>query len=58
MDRWDIYEVLKNNKDIKIKEIEETNSQEVKEGVIEFLLMKNHTSLKIQRSGQIVTTQK
>lgn len=40
-DRWEVYETLKGNKKIDIKEIEDANANEIKEGLIEFLLMKS-----------------
>lgn len=38
MDRWGVYETLKGTRKINIKEIEKTDAEEVKEGLIEFLL--------------------
>lgn len=41
MDRWKVYEILKNKEKINldtIKEIENMNATEVKEGLIEWLL--------------------
>lgn len=40
MNRWGVYEVLKGNKEVDINEIEQTSAEEVKEGLIEFLLVK------------------
>ncbi|WP_173424640.1 hypothetical protein [Clostridium botulinum] len=40
MNRWGIYETLKGNKEINIREIEQTSAEEVKEGLIEFLITK------------------
>lgn len=41
LNRWGVYEALKGKKEIDLKEIEEAPADEVKEGVIEFLLMKS-----------------
>jgi hypothetical protein len=38
--RWSIYEMLKGNKRLTITEIEKINAEEIKEGVIEFILSK------------------
>ncbi|WP_180375418.1 hypothetical protein [Clostridium thermarum] len=43
MDRWGIYELLKSNKQVDIKEIERIPAEEVKEGLIEYLLMRNNS---------------
>lgn len=40
MDRWGVYEVLKGNKKIDIKEIEQASPEEIKEGLLEFLSVK------------------
>jgi hypothetical protein len=37
MNKWGIYEVLKGNKEINIKEIEKIPAEETKEGLVEFL---------------------
>lgn len=41
MDRWGVYEALKGNKRVNVKEIESMEAEEVKEGLIEFLMTKN-----------------
>jgi ribosomal protein L20A (L18A) len=38
MNRWGVYEALKGSREIDIKELEKASPEEVKEGVIEFLL--------------------
>ncbi len=40
LDRWGVYETLKGNKEINIREIEQTAAEEIKEGLIEFLIIK------------------
>jgi len=43
MNRWEIYELLKNGKKLsfeQMKKISESNSQELAEGIIEFIEMK------------------
>jgi len=40
LNRWGVYETLKGNKEINIKEIQQTSAEEIKEGLIEFLIVK------------------
>lgn len=40
LNKWHIYNALKGEREIDIKEIEKTEPEEVKEGVIEYLLTK------------------
>ena len=40
INRWKIYEALKKEQELDIKEISLSNAEEVKEGFIEFLLFK------------------
>ncbi|WP_228604484.1 hypothetical protein [Clostridium botulinum] len=40
MNRWRVYEILKGNIEINITEIEQTAAEEIKEGLIEFLITK------------------
>jgi hypothetical protein len=41
MDRWGVYEALKSNEKADVIEIENTSAEEVKEGVIEYLLTRS-----------------
>lgn len=50
MDRWKVYEILKNKEKINldtIKEIENMNAAEVKEGLIEWLLADRRHNMKL-----------
>ncbi|EPY2273197.1 hypothetical protein ACXAUS_002055 [Clostridium sporogenes] len=40
MNRWGVYETLKGNKEINIREIQQTSAEEIEEGLIEFLIVK------------------
>lgn len=40
LNRWGVYETLKGNKEINIREIQQTSAEEIKEGLIEFLIVK------------------
>lgn len=40
LNRWGVYETLKGNKEINIREIQKTSAEEIKEGLIEFLIVK------------------
>lgn len=41
LDRWGVYELLKDKKQADIAEIEKMSAEEAKEGLIEFLLVRN-----------------
>lgn len=44
LNRWHIYNALKNGNEIDIQEVEIADPEEVKEGVIEYLLAKKNMS--------------
>jgi hypothetical protein len=49
MNKWNIYEILRGNCPFIISEIEQMNNNELKEGVIEYLITLKHE----ERNGKI-----
>lgn len=48
MNRWNIYEILRGNHPFIISEIKQMDNNELKEGVIEYLITLKHEKLNVK----------